>query len=134
MSKRALSSPALGPPFGTAATPFSLGIVAEGKRVVFVSGMAGIDGTWKPVSLDVTAQAEQTLENIKAILSSAGGSLDDVVKVTIFLTSVDDYAKVNAVRARYFRPPYPASSCVEVSKLVVDGLRVEIEAIAVLDR
>ena len=134
MSKRALTTETLGAPVGNRATPFSLGIVAEGKRVVFVSGMVGIDRSWKPVSLDVTKQTEQTLENVKAILASAGGTLDDVVKITIFLTSIGDYPKVSAVRARYFKEPYPASSCVEVSKLVVEGLRVEIETIAMLDK
>lgn len=67
-----------------------------------------------------------------AILKEAGGDLDDVVKVTVFLRNMAHFKEVHEARGRYFRPPYPASSMVEVSRLVEPGHLIEIEAIAVL--
>ncbi len=132
MARIAIVPEKLGVPFGNPRTPFSLGMAAEGSRMLFVSGMAGIDSSWQPVSSDIRAQTEQTFENICAILNSGGASLNDVVKLTIFLKSVKDYPAVNEVRARYFKAPYPASTCVEVSNFVLDGLLVEIDAVAVI--
>ena len=66
------------------------------------------------------------------VLEAAGGSLDDVVKVTVFITDMADYDRIHEVRRRFFREPYPASSMVEVSALIDPRLLVEVEAVAVI--
>jgi reactive intermediate/imine deaminase len=108
--------------------PFSQGI-RDGDRI-YVSGQGPIDpGTGEIVGEDAQAQTARTLENIDAVLSAAGRSLDDVVKATVFVTDMDDYDAVNEVYAEYMSEPYPARSAVEVRDLPVD-IRVEIEVVA----
>ncbi len=80
---------------------------------------------------DVMAQAKQSLENLKAVITAAGGTLDQVVKTTIFLKSMGDFPKVNEVYAAYFTGTAPARSTIEVARLPKDAL-VEIEAIVAL--
>ena len=107
------------------------GVVAG--NLVFVSGCIAVDGEGRLVGEgDVVAQTRQVFENIEAILAAAGASIHDVVKVTIFLTDIGDRAAVNEVRREVFGNTRPASTLVEVSKLVLDGARVEIEALALL--
>jgi len=72
----------------------------------------------------------QVLENLKNVLEAAGSSLNKVVKTTVFIKDMDSFAKVNEVYAKYFSEPYPARSCVEVSKLP-KGVLIEIEAVAI---
>ncbi|MNI36229.1 Enamine/imine deaminase [compost metagenome] len=74
-------------------------------------------------------QARQSLNNVKAILEEAGASLDQVVKTTVYLKDMNDFAAVNEVYSTFFTEPYPARSAVEVARLPKDGL-VEIEAVA----
>ena len=81
---------------------------------------------------DVKTQTEKVLENVAVVLEEAGGSLDDVVKVTVFITDMGLYDEVHEVRRRFFREPYPASSMVEVSALIDPRLLVEVEAVAVI--
>ncbi len=81
---------------------------------------------------DVEAQTEKVLENVVTVLEAAGGSLDDVVKVTVFITDMGQYDRIHEVRRRFFREPYPASSMVEVSALIDPRLLVEVEAVAVI--
>jgi 2-iminobutanoate/2-iminopropanoate deaminase len=101
--------------------------------LLFVSGCIAVDGDGRLVGGDdVVAQTRQVFANVEAILSAAGASIRDVVKVTVFLTDVDDRAAVNSVREEIFGATRPASTLVEVSKLVLDGARVEIEAVALL--
>ena len=111
---------------------------SNGVRVgdtVYVSGQVALDGRGNLVAPgDVVGQTRQALENIKAVLAAARATLDDVVKVTVYLTDVDDRAKVNEVRKAYFGANRPASTLVEVSRLAIEGLLVEIEAIAVAPR
>lgn len=103
--------------------------------LIFVSGQVALDGAGRLVGPgDVVAQARQALENVKAVLAAGGASLDDVVKVTVFLADVEDRPRVNAVRQAYFGANRPASTLVEVSRLALEGLLVEIEAIAVVPR
>ena len=81
---------------------------------------------------DVGAQTRQVLESLKAILAEAGASLEDVVKVTVFIRNMADFKAIHEVRAQYFPKDPPASTMVEVSRLVDEDLLIEIEATAVL--
>jgi reactive intermediate/imine deaminase len=101
--------------------------------LLFVSGCIAVDGDGRLVGGgDAAAQTRQVFANLEAILAAAGASIRDVVKVTVFLTDVRDRPAVNTVREEIFGSTRPASTLVEVSKLVVDGARVEIEAVALL--
>jgi 2-iminobutanoate/2-iminopropanoate deaminase len=101
--------------------------------LLFVSGCIAVDGNGRLLGDDdVVAQTRQVFANLEAILAAAGASIRDVVKVSVFLTDVRDRAAVNTVREEVFGDTRPASTLVEVSKLVVDGARIEIEAVALL--
>lgn len=107
--------------------------VVRAGRLVFVSGCVATDERGRTVGVgDVVAQARQVHENVGRCLAAAGASFADVCKVTVFLTNVADREKVNEVRKAYFGPSRPASTLVEVSRLVRDDLLIEIEATAVL--
>jgi len=119
---------AITPPQGKAIGPYSLGI-ASGD-LVFVSGQIPLDGaTGKLVDGDVSAQARQSLQNLKAVLEAAGLSFAHVVKTTIFLTDMADFAAVNEVYKGYVSEPYPARSTIAVAALPM-AAKVEIEMIA----
>jgi 2-iminobutanoate/2-iminopropanoate deaminase len=114
--------------------PFRL---AQGYRVgdlLFVSGQAAIDGNGQIVGVgDFDAQAEQVFANLERVLSAGGSSLRNVIKVTIFLRDMSNFDKIVELRGRYFTPPYPADTIVEVSSLYSPQALLEIEAIAVAD-
>ena len=82
---------------------------------------------------DFDAQAEQTFRTCKRVLEAGGSSLANVVKVTIFLTDMSNFEKIVELRGKWFAPPYPADTIVEVSSLAFPELMIEIEAIAVVD-
>jgi 2-iminobutanoate/2-iminopropanoate deaminase len=108
--------------------PYSQGVVLDGW--MWTSGQVALDpATGKMVGSDAASQADQALQNIDAILKTAGSSLSSVVRTTVFLTNMDDFAAVNAVYARYFPTAFPARSCVEVARLPLGAL-VEIDAVA----
>ncbi len=108
--------------------PYSQGI-ASGD-LVFCSGQLGLDpSTGEMVEGGVEAQAERALRNLGAVLDAAGVGMNDVVKTTLFLASMDDFAAVNAVYAKFMPEPPPARSTFAVSALPKGGL-IEIEAIA----
>lgn len=108
--------------------PYSQAINTEG--LVFVSGQLPIDpATGAFPSEDAAEQTRQSLENVKAILTEAGYSMDQVVKTTVFLSDINDFAAMNEVYASYFTAPYPARAAFEVANLP-KGAKVEIEAIA----
>ena len=108
--------------------PYSQAIRADGY--LFCSGQLGLDpSTGEFVAGDVAAQAEQSLRNLGAVLEAAGRTFNDVVKTTIFLADIADFAAVNAVYGRFVTDPPPARSTVAVAALPKGG-RVEIEAIA----
>ena len=110
--------------------PFSQGIEANG--FVFVSGTLGVDpATGKLAGKDVVSQLTQIVKNISDILKEAGCSMNDVVKATVFLTDMKNYATMNEHYVKLFKTPYPARTCVEISKLPVEGALIEIEVIAV---
>lgn len=97
---------------------------------VYMSGMIGVDpAVGKPVEGGTLAQARQVFENIRTVLGELGLTMDDVLKTTVFLTNLGDFAEVNKLYAEYFGPNYPARSCVEVSRLPM-GLSIEVECIA----
>ena len=97
---------------------------------VYMSGMIGVDpAVGKPVEGGTLAQARQVFENIRTVLGELGLTLDDVLKTTVFLTNLGDFAEVNKLYAEYFGPNYPARSCVEVSRLPM-SLAIEVECIA----
>lgn len=107
--------------------------VVRAGNLVFVSGCVATDAEGRNVGGgDVVAQARQVHENIKRCLAAAGATFADVCKVTVFLRNAADREKVNTVRREYFGASRPASTLVEISRLVRDDLLVEIEAIAVL--
>lgn len=98
---------------------------------MFLSGQLGLDPKTGQLADGVVAQAEQSLENIEALLAAAGTALDNVVKTTVFLADIADFAAVNEVYASRFPEPYPARSAVQVGALPAGAL-VEIEVIALL--
>jgi 2-iminobutanoate/2-iminopropanoate deaminase len=114
--------------------PFRL---AQGYRVgdlLFVSGQAAIDEHAQLVGVgDFDAQAEQTFTNLRQVLEAGGSSLANVVKVTIFLTDMGNFPRIVELRGKWFTPPYPADTIVEVSSLAFPELEIEIEAVAVAD-
>ena len=123
MAKRAITSPK-----AKAIGPYSVAI--ENGDLVFLSGQIPLDAaTGKLVDGDISAQAKQSLENLKTILEAAGLGFGHVVKTTIFLTSMADFAAVNEVYKAYVGEPYPARSTFAVAGLPM-GAKVEIEMIA----
>ncbi len=101
----------------------------HGSANLFTSGQLGIDPVSGELPEDFTAQARQAFENLKAIIEAAGGSMSNVMKITIFLTDMTNFPAVNAVMQEYCQAPYPARSCFAVAALPKGGA-VEIEAIA----
>ena len=100
--------------------------------LLFVSGQVALDPEGEIVGRDeFDAQAEQTFANLAGVLEAGGSGLQNVVKVTIFLTDMSNFEKIVELRGRYFTPPYPADTIVEVSSLALPELMIEIEAIAV---
>ena len=113
---------------------FSQAVAIPSKGVmVFVSGMTarGPDGKIAGIG-DVEEQARQVCENIRSALEAAGGSMDDVCRVDVYLRNIGDGERVNKVRRQFFRSPPPASTLVEVSKLASPEFLVQISAIAVI--
>jgi 2-iminobutanoate/2-iminopropanoate deaminase len=116
----------------TNGAPAAIGPYSQAIRVddlVFCSGQLGLDPVTGELADGVEAQAERSLRNLQAVLDAAGLSFADVVKTTIFLADVADFAKVNAVYATFMPEPPPARSTVGIGALPKGGL-VEIEAIA----
>lgn len=108
--------------------PYSQGIQAG--NVFYFSGQLPINPETGTMPESIEEQAKQSLENVGALLKSQGMDFSNVVKTTVFLDNMDDFAAVNGVYAQYFSEPYPARSAFEVGKLPKGG-KVEIEAVAV---
>jgi 2-iminobutanoate/2-iminopropanoate deaminase len=110
--------------------PYSVAIATD--NLVFVSGQLGIDpATGTIVEGGIQAQTRTALTNLKSVLTSAGSSLERVVKTTVFLTDMAQFAEMNAIYAEVFTSDHPARSAIQVAALPKGGI-VEIEAIAVL--
>ncbi len=102
-------------------------------ELLFVSGIVPVDSEGGLVGGDdVVAQARQVFESMRAVLGAAGCTFADVVKVTLFLTDVDDRPLVNPVRQEVFGATRPASTLVEVPRLAVEGAKIEVECVAVV--
>jgi 2-iminobutanoate/2-iminopropanoate deaminase len=130
MPKHEVTSDAIRKPSGH----FSQATVVEAKgRIVFVSGMTARrpDGTIAGIG-DITAQTRQVCENIKAAMESAGGTLDHVCRVDVYVRNMEHFDKIHAVRREYFKPPLPASTMVEITKMTSPDYLIEINAIAVI--
>ncbi|MEO3856639.1 RidA family protein [Acrocarpospora sp. B8E8] len=117
------------------ATPnghFSHATEARG-RLVFISGMTARnkDGGVTGVG-DITAQTHQVCQNLKAAVEAAGGTLDDIARVDVYVRNMEDFAAIHEVRRQYFTAVAPASTLVEVSKFVNKDYLIEINAIAVI--
>ena len=98
--------------------------------ILFVSGLTAHDGDGKPVGgADAAAQTRQILLNLKLVLDAAGATMADVLKVTVFLTDINDRAAINPVRKEFFGSARPASTLIEVSRLARPEMKVEIEAV-----
>jgi 2-iminobutanoate/2-iminopropanoate deaminase len=113
--------------------PYLLSQAIQLGNLVFVSGQAGVGDNGRIVGNgDFDAQADQAFRNLERALKAAGSSLRHVAKVTIFLTSMENFAKIVELRRRWFTAPYPADTIVEVSALYSPDAMIEIEAIALI--
>ncbi len=110
--------------------PYSQAVVAG--NLVFVSGQIPVDPATGNIPEDIVDQARQALTNLGEVLRASGSGLDKAVRVTVFITDISAFGKVNEVYAEFFKEPYPSRSCVEVSKLP-KGVKIEIDAIGVID-
>jgi 2-iminobutanoate/2-iminopropanoate deaminase len=110
--------------------PYSQAVTAG--NLLFISGQIGIDPSTGEMAGGLEEQVKQVLENIKAIVEEAGGSLGSIVKTTVLLESIDDFKSMNGIYAEYFGSDPPARAAFEVGALPL-GAKVEIESIALLD-
>jgi reactive intermediate/imine deaminase len=112
--------------------PKAIGTYSQAVRTgntVYISGQIPLDpATGQLVSGDIEAEIRRAFENLKAIAKAAGGSLDDAVKLSVFLTDMSHFSKVNEIMATYFREPYPARAALGVAALP-RGARVEVECV-----
>ncbi|MDA1299948.1 MAG: RidA family protein [Proteobacteria bacterium] len=119
-------------PISTDAAPGAIGPYSQAVRaggLVFISGQIPLDpATMAIASADFDGQIRQVMENLSAVCTAAGGSLDDVVKFTVYLTDLGNFSVVNSVMEEYLTPPYAARAAIEVSALPRDAL-VEVDAI-----
>jgi len=130
MTKRQIQSDKIRQPSGH----FSHAIEIEAKgRLVFISGMTSrrADGTIAGVG-DIEAQTRQVCENLKAAVQAAGGTMDDICRVDVYVRNMEHFEKIHKVRREYFKNPPPASTMVEVTKMTSPDYLIEINAIAVI--
>jgi reactive intermediate/imine deaminase len=116
--------------------PAALGPYSQGVRAgntVYLSGQLGLDPASGNLQDGIVAQTHQVLKNLRAVAQAAGGELDDVVKLTLLLADLADFAQVNEIMATYFEPPYPARATYQVAALP-KGARLEVEAVMALAR
>jgi reactive intermediate/imine deaminase len=122
-------------PISTPDAPAAIGPYSQAVRAgdtVYFSGQIPLDPvSGEIVAGDITAQARRAFDNLKAVAIAAGGSLDDIVRVGLYVTDLGEFAQVNAVMAEYFASPYPARSTIEVPALP-KGARFEVDAVMVL--
>jgi reactive intermediate/imine deaminase len=114
--------------------PSAIGPYSQAIRAgytLFLSGQIGLDPVTGQLVEGLEAQTHQVFRNLRAVMQAGGGELDDIVKVSVMLADLGDFAKVNEIMATYFRPPYPARATYQVAALP-RGARVEVEGIAIL--
>jgi 2-iminobutanoate/2-iminopropanoate deaminase len=106
-------------------------LVSNAHTLLFLSGLTARDINGDVIGVgDVKFQTETILDNMGKVLAAAGATYDDVLRVTVYITDMSLFDQIHEVRGRYFAPPYPASTMVEVSALARPGMLIEIEAIA----
>jgi enamine deaminase RidA (YjgF/YER057c/UK114 family) len=130
MPKREVSSDAVSKPIGV----FSQATTVEARgRLVFISGMTARrpDGSIAGIG-NVTEQTRQVCENIKSAVEAAGGTLADVCRVDVYVRNMEHFDAIHKVRREYFKPPLPASTMVEITKMTSPEYLIEISAIAVV--
>jgi len=114
-------------PFGA----FSMGVVQGPGRIVHLKGQVALDAGGRIIGKgDMRAQVRQTLENIGSVLASVGGELRDVIALTHFATDIDAFMATGDIRKKFFTPPYPVTTTVQVARLYDPDLLIEITAIA----
>jgi reactive intermediate/imine deaminase len=129
MKKQAIVSSKLSKPVGV----FSHAVKAEGKQFLFISGLTARDINGNVVGKgDMRAQTRQILENMKLVLKEAEASFDQIVKVTVYVSDMTNFKDIHEIRAQYFKGDLPASTLVQVSRLVNEDCLIEIDAVAVL--
>ena len=117
-------------PIHTDDAPRAIGAYSQAIRAgntIYLSGQIGLEPATMTLAEGIDAQIDQVLRNLRAVAAAAGATLDDAVKVTVFLTDMGDFARVNQAMAQYFAQPYPARAAVGVAALP-RGALVEIEA------
>ena len=113
---------------------FNIAQAYKAGDFIFISGQAALDLQGNIIGEgDFEAQAVQAFENLKAVLAAAGSGMDKLIKVTIYVTDMAHFGIVVAMRERYFSPPWPADTLVEVAALALPELMIEIEGIALAD-
>ena len=130
MAKREIISDRIRKPTGV----FSHATVTEAKgRLVFISGMTARrpDGSIAGIG-DITEQTRQVCENVKSAVEAAGGTMDDICRVDVYVRNMEHFKEIHAVRQQYFKPPLPASTMVEITKMTSPDYLIEINAIAVV--
>jgi 2-iminobutanoate/2-iminopropanoate deaminase len=129
MAKESLNPPGLPTPFG----PFAQVTVARPGKLVHVSGMISVDERGEVVGKgDIAAQTRQVMRNLGVALEAAGASFADVMKITNFLTDANMYPEIAPIRNEYLCEPFPASTLIQVERLIWPELLIEIEAVAVV--
>jgi len=132
MPKREVTTDRIRKPSGV----FSQATVIEASgRIVFISGMTARrpDGTIAGVG-NITEQTKQVLENVKSAVEAAGGTMDDICRVDVYVRNMEHFKEIHAVRSQYFKAPLPASTMVEICKMTSPDYLIEINAIAVLPK
>ncbi|MBX3662925.1 MAG: RidA family protein [Burkholderiales bacterium] len=118
-------------PVHTTAAPQAIGTYSQAVRcgdTVYLSGQIGLDPATMQMVDGIDAQIRRVFDNLKAVAAAAGGSLDDCVKVNVYLTDLGHFARVNEIMATYFREPYPARAAIGVASLPRNAL-VEVDAV-----
>ena len=118
----------------TGDAPQAIGTYSQAVRAgdtVYLSGQIGLDPITMTLAEGIDAQIQQVLRNLRAVAAAAGATLDDAVKVSVFVTDMGNFARVNETMAQYFKQPYPARAAVGVASLP-RGALVEIEAVLVV--
>ena len=131
MPKRNIVSDRLPKPSGH----FAQATMVEAKgRLVFISGMLAKGADGRMVGLgDIEAQTRQVCENVKAAVEAAGGTMDDICRVDVYVRNMEHFDKIHKVRREYFKAPAPASTMVEIVKMTSPEYLIEINAIAVIE-
>ena len=116
--------------------PYEQYLIAQAYRVgnlIFVSGQTASDEAGESVYDTFDTQADSAFENLRKVLEAGGSSLEKIIKVNIYLTDMANFPKIIELRRRYFKPPYPADTIVEVGALALPQLMIEIEAVALVE-